>query len=225
MTQDTCLCLDWKLWEDLSPLGTLSAVMAWAGPPVGGRALMFAYLITSFLITGLKGSRVSARRGVEAWWACRDPSLLSCEFCDGLLCVPSSAPWLTLPLPGHLPRPPSKFSDIFGWEAQSSTEALVYFGLSPSHVNPFLDSALCTMWLKSCWFPVTLGDFESLNVNKCGHMKIRLKFLFAYLCLQSTFSPLSHLHLLSPSRMTDSLSVSHWIFLRKHSLKLKYLTK
>lgn len=57
-----------------------------------GRALMFAYLITSFLITGLKGSRVSARRGVEAWWACRDPSLLSCEFCDGPLCVASSAP-------------------------------------------------------------------------------------------------------------------------------------
>ena len=198
--------------------------MVWVGPPVGGRALMFAYLITSFLFTGVKGSRVSARRGVEAWWACRDPSLLRCEFCDGPLCVPSAAPWLTLPLPGHLPRPPqhiwlriSGFSGsplfILGWVLHMLTHSW-----TQTHVP-------CD--LKGHWFPATLGDFENLNVNTCSDMKIRLKekFLFAYLRLHSIFSPLSHLLLLSPSRMTDLLSISHWILLRKHSLKLKYLTK
>lgn len=47
--------------------------------------------------------------------------------------------------------------------------------------------------LKSCFlFPLTQGDFEKLNVNKCSYMNIKLKgkFTFSCLCTQSTSSPL-----------------------------------
>ena len=44
--------------------------------------------------------------------------------------------------------------------------------------------------LKGCRFPVTLGDFEDLNVNKRSYTEIKLKEKFMCMCLrpQSTSS-------------------------------------
>lgn len=60
--------MDWKLFAGKTSVSHLTSatVMPLPGFHAGGRFLMFADLITSFLFTGVKGNRVSARRGAEA---------------------------------------------------------------------------------------------------------------------------------------------------------------